>query len=114
MNSYFVSPVAYLLLVMFAVLIGFFFWNSLGAVVFYGIEAQLSGQPFPMTSTSRLCGRFCPTSTSSDCSLSHDHDALFAEEKRSGTIELLATRQSAIVKLSSQMACGSGLYGCML
>ena len=30
LNSYFVSPVAYLLLTMFAIIFGFFFWNSVG------------------------------------------------------------------------------------
>ena len=35
LRSYFVSPVAYLLLVMFTVIFGFFFWNMLGAVVYY-------------------------------------------------------------------------------
>jgi len=29
-NSYFVSPIAYLLLTMFAIIFGFFFWNSVG------------------------------------------------------------------------------------
>ena len=33
LRSYFVSPVAYILLVMFAVIFGFFFWNSLGYFV---------------------------------------------------------------------------------
>ena len=30
LHSYFVSPVAYLLLTMFAIIFGFFFWNSVG------------------------------------------------------------------------------------
>ena len=30
LHSYFVSPVAYLLLTMFGVIFGFFFWNALG------------------------------------------------------------------------------------
>ena len=33
LNSYFVSPVAYLLLTMFAIIFGFFFWNSVGYFV---------------------------------------------------------------------------------
>src|SRR6201981_2128813 len=48
LRSYFVSPVAYLLLAMFAVVFGFFFWNILGFFVFRGMEMQMRGQGFPM------------------------------------------------------------------
>src|SRR5258708_19628145 len=48
LRSYFVSPVAYLLLAMFAVIFGFFFWNILGFFVFRGMESQMRGQIFPM------------------------------------------------------------------
>jgi len=43
-----VSPIAYLLLTMFALIFGFFFWNALGYFVFVGMEAQMRGEPFPM------------------------------------------------------------------
>src|SRR5438034_10290614 len=48
LRSYFVSPIAYLLLTMFAVIFGFFFWNSLGYFVIRTMEAQMSGQTFPV------------------------------------------------------------------
>src|SRR3990172_1753582 len=48
LRSYFVSPIAYLLLTMFALIFGFFFWNSLGYFVSVGMEAQMRGQPMPM------------------------------------------------------------------
>ena len=48
MRSYFVSPVAYLLLTMFALISGFFFWNALGFFVNAGLEMQLRGQSSPM------------------------------------------------------------------
>ena len=48
LRSYFVSPIAWLLLTMFAVIFGFFFWNAVGMFVFYGIESQMRGQSFPM------------------------------------------------------------------
>ena len=48
LHSYFVSPVAYLLLTMFALIFGFFFWNALGYFVIEGMEMQLRGQSFPM------------------------------------------------------------------
>ena len=37
LGSYFVSPVAYILLIMFGLIFGFFFWNALGAFVFESI-----------------------------------------------------------------------------
>ena len=37
LGSYFASPVAYILLIMFGLIFGFFFWNVLGAFVFESI-----------------------------------------------------------------------------
>src|SRR5712672_584565 len=92
LRSYFVSPVAYLLLAMFAVIFGFFFWNILGYFVREGMESMMRGQTFPMNLNERVIrpllsnisvvGLFLiPLITM----------RLFAEEKRTGTIELLAT-----------------------
>jgi ABC-2 type transport system permease protein len=92
LSSYFVSPIAYLLLTMFALIFGFFFWNALGYFVLMGMESQMRGQMFPMNlneevirpllSNAAVIGLFfIPMITM----------RLFAEEKRTGTIELLAT-----------------------
>ncbi len=92
LHGYFTSPVAYLLLTMFAVVFGLFFWNALGAFVFYSMESQMRGQSFPMNINEELIRPllsninviglfFIPMITM----------RLFAEEKRSGTIELLVT-----------------------
>jgi len=92
LRSYFVSPVAYLLLTMFAVIFGFFFWNSLGYFIFMGMEAQLRDEPTPMNVNEQIIRPllanlsvvglfFIPIITM----------RLFAEEKRTGTIELLVT-----------------------
>ncbi|HEV3041524.1 MAG TPA: ABC transporter permease subunit [Candidatus Angelobacter sp.] len=116
LRSYFVSPVAYLLLTFFAVIFGFFFWNALGYFVFVGMESQLRGQSFPMNineqiirpllSNIGIIGLFLiPLITM----------RLFAEEKRTGTIELLATspiRDYEII-LGKWLA-AVGLYGLML
>lgn len=48
LRSYFVSPIAYLLLAMFAIIFGFFFWNVVGYFVFAGMESQMRGSQFPM------------------------------------------------------------------
>ena len=116
LGSYFASPVAYILLIMFGVIFGFFFWNALGAFVFESIQSQMSGRSFPMNlnewiirpllSNASVIGLFfIPMITM----------RLFAEEKRTGTIELLATspvRDMEIILgkwLASIM-----LYACLL
>lgn len=92
LRSYFVSPIAYLLLGMFAIVFGFFFWNAVGYFIYAGMEAQMRGGMFPMNineqvirpmvSNVSVIGLFLiPMITM----------RLFAEEKRSGTIELLVT-----------------------
>jgi ABC-2 type transport system permease protein len=92
LRSYFVSPIAYLLLAMFAIVFGFFFWNAVGYFVYVGMEAQMRGGMLPMSvneqvirplvSNVSVIGLFLiPMITM----------RLFAEEKRSGTIELLVT-----------------------
>ena len=92
LRSYFVSPIAYLLLVMFALIFGFFFWNSLGYFVLMGMESQMRGQEMPMNLNEQIVrpllsnvgviGLFFIPMISM---------RLFAEEKRNGTIELLTT-----------------------
>jgi ABC-2 type transport system permease protein len=92
LSSYFASPVAYVLLTMFAVIFGWFFWNNLAYFVVEGMEMQMRGQSFPMNVNEQIIRPllsnvgviglfFIPMITM----------RLFAEEKRSGTIELLAT-----------------------
>src|SRR5690348_12453332 len=48
LRSYFVSPIAWLLLTMFAVIFGFFFWNGLAYFDFVGMQQQMRGETFPM------------------------------------------------------------------
>jgi len=92
LRSYFVSPIAYILLTMFALIFGYFFWNSLGYYVYLGVESQMRGEPFNMNVNEQIIRPllsdvnvialfFIPLITM----------RLFAEEKRTGTIELLAT-----------------------
>ncbi len=116
LRSYFVSPVAYLLLIMFGLIFGFFFWNALGYFVIEGMEMQMRGQTFPMSineeiirpllSNAGVVGLFfIPMITM----------RLFAEEKRTGTIELLATspvRDMEII-LGKWLA-AVALYACLL
>src|SRR5246127_222279 len=116
LHSYFVSPIAYLLLTMFALIFGFFFWNALGYFVFEGMASQMRGQTFPMNLNEQIIRPllsnvsviglfFIPMITM----------RLFAEEKRTGTIELLATSpvRDAEVIIGKWLAAMT-LYGCML
>jgi ABC-2 type transport system permease protein len=92
LRSYFVSPIAYILLALFAIIFGFFFWNAVGIFVYEGIESQMRGGAFPMNLNEQLVrplisniaviGLFLIPLISM---------RLFAEEKRMGTFELLAT-----------------------
>src|SRR5579863_3685393 len=116
LRSYFVSPIAYLLLTMFAVIFGFFFWNALGYFVMIGMEMQLRGQSFPMNineqiirpllSNASVVGLFfIPMITM----------RLFAEEKRSGTIELLATSPVRDIEIIlGKWLAALILYACLL
>jgi ABC-2 type transport system permease protein len=92
LGSYFASPVAYLLLFMFGLIFGYFFWAALQFFVREGIEMQMQGQSMPMNINEQIIRPllsnvsviglfFIPMITM----------RLFAEEKRTGTIELLAT-----------------------
>ena len=92
LRSYFVSPIAYLLLVMFAVIFGFFFWNSLGYIVNMSMQAQMEGEPFPMNLNEQVIRPLLSNiNVIALFFIPMISMRLFAEEKRSGTIELLVT-----------------------
>ena len=116
LRSYFVSPIAYLLLAMFAVIFGFFFWNIVDYFAATGMESLRRGEMFPMNINEQVIRPllsnvgviglfFIPMITM----------RLFSEEKRSGTIELLVTspvRDGEII-LGKWLAALS-LYGVLL
>ena len=116
LGSYFASPVAYLLLTMFALIFGFFFWNALGVFIIEGMEMQMRGQSFPMNineqiirpllSNASVLGLFfIPMITM----------RLFAEEKRTGTIELLATSPIRDIEIIiGKWLAALMLYSCLL
>jgi ABC-2 type transport system permease protein len=116
LRSYFASPIAYILLIMFGVIFGFFFWNALGTFVVESIQSEMSGQSFPMNlnewiirpllSNVGVIGLFfIPMITM----------RLFAEEKRTGTIELLATSPIRDIEIIlGKWLAALVLYACML
>jgi len=92
LKSYFASPIAYLLMAIFAVIFGFFFYSATAFFVMRGMESQMMGrgQPMdvnewvirPLLSNASVIALFLiPMITM----------RLYAEEKRSGTMELLLT-----------------------
>lgn len=92
LKSYFASPIAYGLMAFFAAICGYFFYIATAIFVQRGMEAQMMGRSMPMDVNEwvvrpvlmniSVIGLFMiPMITM----------RLFAEEKRTGTIELLAT-----------------------
>ena len=92
LKSYFASPIAYGLMAFFALVSGYFFYAAVAIFVTRGMEMQMMGRGMPMDvnewvvrpvlSNVSVIGLFMiPMITM----------RLFAEEKRSGTIELLMT-----------------------
>jgi ABC-2 type transport system permease protein len=116
MRSYFASPVAYLLLTMFAFIFGWFFWNILGYFVSMGVASMQRGQMMPMNINEEVIRPllsnvgviglfFIPLITM----------RLFAEEKRTGTIELLITSPiSDLEIILGKWLAAMLLYGGML
>src|SRR5215472_712171 len=116
LRSYFVSPIAYVLLVMFALIFGLFFWLFLQRFVVVGLEMQMSGRTYPMnlndelirpllSNASVMALFFIPMITM----------RLFAEEKRSGTIELLATSPIRDLEIViGKWLASVAVYACML
>ena len=91
-KSYFASPIAYLLMAVFALIFGYFFYVATAIFVTRSFESQMMGRGMPMDVNEwvirpllmnvSVIGLFLiPMITM----------RLFAEEKRSGTIELLMT-----------------------
>jgi ABC-2 type transport system permease protein len=92
LNSYFRSPIAYGVMAFFALIAGYFFYVSVVYFVRRGMESAMMGQSMPMDmneyiirpllSNISVIGLFLIPMISM---------RLFAEEKRTGTIELLLT-----------------------
>jgi ABC-2 type transport system permease protein len=92
LRSYFVSPIAYILLAMFAIIFGFFFWIIVGGFINAAMESQMRGEQFPMNINEQVIRPLISNiGVISLFLIPMITMRLFAEEKRTGTIELLAT-----------------------
>jgi len=116
LNSYFRSPVAYGVMFFFAVITGYFFYAYVVSFVTYSIQSSMQGQSQPMSVNDQMIRPllsnlaviglfFIPIITM----------RLFAEEKRTGTIELLTTSpvRDLDIILGKWLA-AVVLYACML
>lgn len=116
LSSYFSSPIAYIVLAMFAVLFGFFFYSAVAIFVQFSAQAAMQPGAPPMNVNQFIVqptlGNFgiillllTPLVTM----------RLFAEEKRSGTIELLLTSPVRDYEIILGKWLGAMLlYACML
>ncbi len=90
--SYFVSPIAWVLLAIFAILVGFFTMALGRAFAQAGLEQQMQGQNSPMSINDSVFPLlFSDVALVVLFLIPLISMRLFAEEKRQGTIELLIT-----------------------
>lgn len=92
LKSYFASPIAYLLMAFFALIFGFGFYTATRDFVRFSFQSQMMGRNMPMNVNEQVIRPLLGfASTVSLFLIPMITMRLFAEEKRSGTIELLLT-----------------------
>lgn len=91
-KSYFASPIAYLLMAFFALIFGFGFFTATRDFVRFSFQAQMMGQQQPTNVNEQIIRPLLGfASTIALFLIPMISMRLFAEEKRTGTIELLLT-----------------------
>ena len=92
LKSYFASPIAYLLMAFFGLIFGATFYSATKEMVNFGFRAQMMGQQQPMNVNEMIIRPLLGfASTITLFLLPMITMRLIAEEKRTGTIELLMT-----------------------
>lgn len=92
LGSYFASPIAWAVMALYAVIFGFFFYAATGYFVQASMESQMTGRSFPMNINEMIIRPVLMNASVIGLFLIPMITMrLFAEEKRSGTIELLVT-----------------------
>jgi ABC-2 type transport system permease protein len=92
LKSYFASPIAYLVITCFALIWGYVFYMSTTEFVRYGFMAQMQGRNMPMNVNEQVIRPLLQFAATVGLFLIPMITMrLFAEEKKSGTIELLLT-----------------------
>jgi ABC-2 type transport system permease protein len=92
LKSYFASPIAYLLLAFFGLVFGAVFFNALKEFMRFSFQAQMMGQQQPMNVNDQIIRPLLGfASTITLFLVPMISMRLIADEKRTGTIELLLT-----------------------
>ena len=116
LKSYFASPIAYLLMAFFGLIFGFGFYTATRDVARFSFQAQMMGQQQPMSVNEQIIRPLLGfASTIALFLIPMITMRLFAEEKRSGTIELLMTSPIQDIEIILGKWLGSVLlYLCVL
>ena len=116
LKSYFASPIAYLLMAFFALIFGFGFYTATRDVARFQFQAQMMQQAQPMSVNEQIIRPLLGfASTIALFLIPMITMRLFAEEKRSGTIELLLTSPIKDIEIILGKWLGSMLlYLCVL
>ncbi|MBZ5727259.1 MAG: ABC transporter permease subunit [Acidobacteriia bacterium] len=92
LNSYFASPIAYAVMALFALIFGFGFYTASRDFVRFSLQSQMMGQQQPMNVNEQIVRPLLGfASTIALFLIPMITMRLVAEEKRTGTIELLLT-----------------------
>lgn len=116
LKSYFASPIAYCVMALFALIFGFGFYTATRDFVRFSFQAQMMGQQQPMNVNEQIIRPLLGfASTVALFLIPMIAMRLFAEEKRSGTIELLLTSPVTDLQIILGKWIGSVLlYLCVL
>ena len=116
LNSYFRSPIAYGVMAFFALISGYFFYVAVVYFMQMSIQSAMSGQSQPMSvNESVIRPLFSNISVIGLFIIPMITMRLFAEEKRTGTIELLITSPlSDLEIILGKWLAAMGLYAAIL
>jgi ABC-2 type transport system permease protein len=116
LKSYFASPIAYLLMAFFGLIFGFGFYTATRDFYRFSFQAQMMGQQQPMNVNEQIIRPLVGfASTVALFLIPMITMRLFAEEKRTGTIELLLTSPIKDMEIILGKWLGAlTLYACVL
>ena len=115
LNSYFASPIAYIIIGFFALVFGYFFFVSINFFMLASLQMGMPGQGQVNVNTMAIRPLLQNVSVVALFVLPLITMRTYAEEKRSGTIELLLTSPLTDTQIILGKFFGAvGLYGLML